>query len=554
MVRAVSRRKSELDEILVQSIVLGSLEVARQALQMGARRLEDALLTAVCHANNAAVDLLLDFPIHVNALSPTTGLSALHHCVIQGDTATLKLLLSKGKANPNVHSKGLSSYTPLQCCLLAPRPNYTVLRLLLESGANAKVGLNGISLLFILPDEFAAAAVPLLLQYGADITTPQGFTALHTASATGQIQKMQALLQAENSIDLLHHLDNQGDTALHWAAAEGQLHAIRWLLDQDSRLIDRVNKEGQTCLDVACAKKQADAALYLLPRISPVPQDSSTVEYSVYTPLHWLCEADKERSPYTYEDKGLCNLAQALVEKQKHDCAHKTTTCIIHASTPLGEQALHLAARWSAPLCQWLLEQGANPLAGDVRMKRGTLLMAASEGTVETVSCLLDKVARAKHHELLNQQDENGWTALHYAACRQHPKMLKILLQHGASVEIRNQHGRQPLHLVGANTNFPLACSGMHDDVISHILDHSCDLPNLHVPDSISRECIRVLVHSGASATAVDQRGDLPFFLVACTEKIECCFEMVRVAAGQGMFDGNSTQRSMERKLTKHLA
>ncbi|KAL4167380.1 hypothetical protein KRP22_012866 [Phytophthora ramorum] len=46
--------------------------------------------------------------------------------------------------------------------------------------------------------------------------------------------------------------------------------------------------------------------------------------------------------------------------------------------------------------------------------------------------------------------NENGWTALLYAASNDHTGIVKLLLDHGASLEARNYQGMQALHLAAA--------------------------------------------------------------------------------------------------------
>jgi serine/threonine-protein phosphatase 6 regulatory ankyrin repeat subunit B len=49
--------------------------------------------------------------------------------------------------------------------------------------------------------------------------------------------------------------------------------------------------------------------------------------------------------------------------------------------------------------------------------------------------------------------DKNGWSALHYASAEGHDKVVKILLENGADVDIKNFKGQTPLHIAAQRGN-----------------------------------------------------------------------------------------------------
>mmetsp|Transcript_17305 Transcript_17305/g.32305 ORF Transcript_17305/g.32305 Transcript_17305/m.32305 type:complete len:252 (+) Transcript_17305:132-887(+) len=164
------QEEENLDELLLQCLATNSFITARDALELGAQSGTEALLAAACQGNVAFLDLLLDFcqpttnqqqqqqqqqherydnphkrgVVDVNGVSPKTGLTALHHGVLFGHVPTVRLLLEKGHADPNVTTgagggqrEGVR-YSPLQCLVLATEPNLEMLQLLLDHGAKVQ--------------------------------------------------------------------------------------------------------------------------------------------------------------------------------------------------------------------------------------------------------------------------------------------------------------------------------------------------------------------------------------------------------------------------------
>jgi ankyrin repeat protein len=64
---------------------------------------------------------------------------------------------------------------------------------------------------------------------------------------------------------------------------------------------------------------------------------------------------------------------------------------------------------------------------------------AALNGDQRELIALLDAGASA------DAQDDNGWTALHFAAQDHHPAIVESLLQRGANPNLLNSHGNGPL-------------------------------------------------------------------------------------------------------------
>jgi ankyrin repeat protein len=56
-------------------------------------------------------------------------------------------------------------------------------------------------------------------------------------------------------------------------------------------------------------------------------------------------------------------------------------------------------------------------------------------------------LARAliRHGASVNAQDHGGWTALHFAAQEYRPELVRLLVQSGADLSLRDENGNSPL-------------------------------------------------------------------------------------------------------------
>ena len=53
----------------------------------------------------------------------------------------------------------------------------------------------------------------------------------------------------------------------------------------------------------------------------------------------------------------------------------------------------------------------------------------------------------------VNEKNTTGQTPLHYAALRNNTEAVRILLQNGADVELKDKHGDQPIHKAAKKGN-----------------------------------------------------------------------------------------------------
>jgi len=147
------------------------------------------------------------------------------------------------------------------------------------------VNRNGSSPLLLAIDYGHSALVRLLISAGASVkqADKQGFTALHKAVLTGNMEILRFLVASDKSA-LDAPTAEQRLTPLHQAAFHGKTAAMKILLAADA-LVSPLSSNGTTPLHMAALKNHPKAMSLLLRKgADPDVQDNHK-----RTPLHYAC-------------------------------------------------------------------------------------------------------------------------------------------------------------------------------------------------------------------------------------------------------------------------
>lgn len=250
-----------------------------------------------------------------------------------------------------------------------------------------------------------------------DIKNGDGHAPLHIASDPSVVK---ALLDIGADVNIT---TEEGDTPLHIASANGSMEVVK-ILYQHNAGINVKNKEGNTPLMNAVIYSQLPVATYLLfsgadPRIK---------NKNSWTALHYAAEGAK-------------------CDELFFDCV-EMITILINAGAGVNERdidgftpAFVAAISDRLVLLKVLVKHGA-----DLNLKgtrgAGIIHEVAYRGNIEVVSYLLDQGVD------VNSKDfENGWTALHYAVQRGRRRVVSLLLKRGADPKVEAEDGQTPLQL-----------------------------------------------------------------------------------------------------------
>jgi ankyrin repeat protein len=151
----------------------------------------------------------------------------------------------------------------------------------------------------------------------------------------------------------------------------------------------------------------------------------------------------------------------------------------------------------------------------DSEKRRTPLMMAAIRGQTKCISVLFDAGAA------LNEQDTDGFTALHLAAGNGHLYAVQLLLDIGANPYIITRFGIAPIHL---------ATSSGHTQMIQLLASHNADInaqeswgqtPLMIATQQSRIHCMRTLIKSGCDLEIHDHHHGNTALHVACTTKDE---------------------------------
>ena len=119
------------------------------------------------------------------------------------------------------------------------------------------------------------------------------------------------------------------------------------------------------------------------------------------------------------------------------------------------------------------------------------LIRAVERGSLADVVACLAAGARAA------AVDQDGWSALHSAACGEDPAIAEVLLRAGAAVDGRTAAGHSPLHLAADN----------------------------------GRSCCRVLLSAGADVNAATNDGMTSLHRAAWAGELDCAALLLAAGA-----------------------
>ena len=409
------------------------------------------------------------------------GATSLHWAAHRNNLDAADLLIEAG-ADVNV-SNDLGA-TPLWLATVNGSAAFT--QLLLEEGANPNKSLKmGETPLMTAARSGSLGAVEMLLAAGADVNAAElerGQTPLMWGAAQGHSNVIQALVDAGAGLHtrskVWYQLENTagntnpvgnfdmahgGSTALLLVARNGDVETARTLVEAGADVND-IAASGTSALVIAAHSSNTALAIFFLEQGAD-PNGAG----AGYTALHAAVL------------RGQVELVQALLDHGADPNA------VVRNGTPgrrfsadfsirhqyIGTNALWLAAKFGEPeIVRILADHGA------VRNRapdNGISLLQAAMGMTGASSLenRRDRISEPPDKEVeermtlelariiidlgvdVNQADNRGNTALHFAVRKDFPSVVEFLVSQGADIQAVNERGQTPLILADTPQTFP---------------------------------------------------------------------------------------------------
>lgn len=321
------------------------------------------------------LESLLEIGAELNFYDPN-GMSAIHLSAFSGCLASLNLLVAKGM-NVNYQPK---CYTPLHCAAFGNSADAA--KYLINNGALITIDTNKPnceeSLLHCAVRANALECLQLFIAEGADVNSlkPNGTNAIHLAADLGNVQCLEALLQApEADPNVRICIREKESTALHLAADEGNVECVNLLLAKgaDAKL---KNHRSFTALHLAARTSSLECVESLLRNGNA---DPNAEDFDHRTPLH--AAVGKSENAY--------DIVETLIQWGAN----------VNHKDIYGFTALHLAALDGLAQCvEMLIYHGADVTT---KSKKGTsALNVITRKTPASVAMIRQKLDAAitLHH------------------------------------------------------------------------------------------------------------------------------------------------------------
>ncbi|KAE9588768.1 hypothetical protein Lal_00042218 [Lupinus albus] len=362
--------------------------------------------------------------------------------------------------------------------------------------------------------------------------------------ADGSIDGIREVLECSDpSWKAIDSIDQQGHTLLHLAISQRRPDLVQLLLEFKPE-IEAPSQTGSTPLEVASSLGEALIVELLLAHKATTERSESSTFGSIHLAsreghvdvLRLLLLKGAKVDSLTKDGNTALHLA---VEQHRRGCAklllaNGARTHI--RNTREGNTPLHIAAAiGDEKMVKLLLQKGANK---DVRNKLNktaydvaeenehkhifdalrfgdNLCVAARKGEVRMIHKLLESGAA------INGRDQHGWTALHRASFKGRIDAVRALMEKGIDLDAKDEDGYTALHCAvesgNADVTEVLVKKGVNVGARTNK-----GVTALKIAESLRYVgIVRILINGGASRDNMDQISETESIVIPSGSKME---------------------------------
>ncbi|CAH0054414.1 unnamed protein product [Clonostachys solani] len=516
----------------------GHAEVARRLLEttilvdLSNNRGETALMLAARNGHEPVVKLILERGAS-DTIEDVEGWTALHWAILGGHNDIIKRLLQTAtpdKLDKSQHNKAL--------ILAAETGSHKTVEMLLDEGADVDYNdpQHSTPLHWAVPQGHIEAS-EVLLSRGADPNSRDlyGNTAIHWTVSHAAIAKLLAGHGAD-----VNATNDQGQSALLWSALAGKADTVETLLELGAN-IDRGDDYGFTALHAAALGGHD----YIVDLLLAQGANANNRDIDGWTPLDASVLKGKEslvKVLVDYTDDGH-NISSQFRERLKDDGMRAMMEEMADrksvGSTVVSGLCSVINSDYDMRLLA-LIETGADINAQDELCGSMPLTYAADFGRDEVVRLLLE------HGAHIDIREQSGRTALHHAACSGYHEMVADLIERGATVDIK----------VFGWTAMLLAARAWYAYIAVYLVEHGADLgaQDFHGRTALQWSCIhgdrsfvKELIKLGADVDAQDRYGQTALHWAAAGGHSTLVTMLLR-------HNANTTRQALDGTTALHLA
>lgn len=389
------------------------------------------------------VSLLLDNSANI-ATKDDELRTPIHHAAYHGHQVIVEILLNNG-ADPTAETKNGNTAQ----ALATGQGHTAIANLLTQRVSTSKHNsiMQSITKLISATRNGNAAEVARLVDGSANVNLidPNGRRPISIAAENGHEPVLKLLIDYGANPDLQ---DANGESALWWAARYGHEEIVRTLLAQGAH-VDAADSDGQSPLSVASQKGFEEIVRCLLKKGS---NPNSSVSYGK-TPLLFATAGDHHRVVELLISHGA-----SIDDSSSDDSSSQDETSVSFADAhdrgdvselPQIQDALEYPPYRKARHTENLIVAVLNGRLAEITrlIRAGVKVNGANDAIVEAASAGEDAAIRMliQHGAPVDLQDEDGRTPLWVAAYFGHISTVKLLYEQGAKLDTQENDGRTPL-------------------------------------------------------------------------------------------------------------